>query len=93
MINDAILGVGATCFALSGVWTYIADNVLPDETAIQTRLLETAKYLGKSAEAAGAAHRRKQIQRGAFFILWIAGLVLSILALLAVGVSSAQPVK
>jgi hypothetical protein len=80
-LDDILLGVGAAAFAMSGVWTYIVDNFLHDETELQADLLGKEKYKGDVTAAGDRAKTLKTRQRAAFFALWIAGLALSILSL------------
>jgi hypothetical protein len=80
-VDDALLGIGSIAFAMSGVWAYTVDAVLKDETDIQSYLLGKEKYKDNSDAAGERAKTLKKLQRIPFFALWIAGLILSILAI------------
>jgi hypothetical protein len=87
-LDDILLGVGSIAFAMSGVYTYITDNFLKDQTEIQAALQANKKNkkkyrkYEKDVTAAGAkAGAIKNKQRAIFFFLWVAGLVLSVLSL------------
>jgi len=88
-LDDILLGVGSAAFAMSGVWTYIVDNFLKDETELQATLManeknkkKNKKYQNDETAAGNRAGTLKKRQRAAFFLLWAAGLVLSILSLI-----------
>jgi hypothetical protein len=80
--DDGLLAIGAILFAASGVWASMVDSIIRDETDIQTRLMRDKpdKYKDKPTEAGNRAETIKLIQRIVFVVLWIAGLILSILA-------------
>jgi hypothetical protein len=78
--DEAILGLGSIAFALSAVSAYIADAFCKDETDIHTELLARPEYKRKPQAAGDRVKRVKRWQRTPFFVLWLAGLVLSILA-------------
>jgi hypothetical protein len=87
-LDDILLGVGSIAFAMSGVYTYIIDNFLKDETGIQAALQankkdkkEYRKYKDDVTAAGDKASAIKNRQRAVFFFLWVAGLVLSVLSL------------
>jgi hypothetical protein len=80
-LDDILLGVGSIAFAMSAVWTYTVDNFFKDETELQSDLLTKKKYEDNETAAGDRAKALKKVQQAPFFVLWVAGLVLSILAL------------
>lgn len=78
--DEALLGLGSIAFALSAVWVYVVDTLFKDTTEIQTKLMGKSKYENDPDAAGDRAKMIKLAQRTLFFVLWIAGLVLSILA-------------
>jgi hypothetical protein len=79
--DEVLLGIGSILFAASGVWASAVDSIFRDATTIQAQLMTKPKYEDKPTEAGDRADALKMIQRIVFLALWIAGLILSIIAL------------
>jgi hypothetical protein len=78
--DEALLGIGSAAFALSAVWVYVVDTFFKDASEIQTKLMGKSKYENDPGAAGDRAKKIKHVQRTPAVVLWIAGLVLSILA-------------